>query len=112
LRWSSARRKFSREFKLKVVQAYESGASVASLSREYDIHANLVYKRSEEYRNNPVGAFRGSADADHSTNAPEKRVAELEQMVGRLTMELEFLKKALKRAETILKSNTPNNGTA
>jgi hypothetical protein len=33
-------------------------------------------------------------------------------MVGRLTMELEFLKKALKRAETTMKSNTPNNGTA
>ncbi len=109
---SSTRRKFSKEFKLKVVQAYESGTSVASLTREYDIHANLVYKWTEEYRNNPIGAFRGSADADHSDNASEKRLAELEQMVGRLTMELEFLKKALKGAETIVKSNTPKDGTA
>ncbi len=109
---SSTRRQFSKEFKLKVVQAYETGTSVASLSREHDIHANLVYKWTEEYRNNPVGAFRGSADAERSTNASEKRLAELEQMVGRLTMELEFLKKALKRAETILKSNTPKDGTA
>jgi transposase len=112
IRMSSTRRKFSKEFKLKVVQAYESGTSVACLTREYDIHANLVYKWTEEYRNNPVGAFRGSADADHSNSASEKRIAELEQMVGRLTMELEFLKKALKRAETTMKSNTPNNGTA
>ena len=108
---SSTRRKFSKEFKLKVVQAYESGTSVASLTREYDIHANLVYKWTEEYRNNPVGAFRGSADADDSNNTSEKRLAELEQMVGRLTMELDFLKKALKRAETVLKSNTPKDGT-
>lgn len=105
------RRKFSKELKLKVVQAYESGASVATLTREYDLHANLVYKWTQEYRNNPVGAFRGSDAAEGSNAASEKRIAELEQMVGRLTMELEFLKKALKRAETVLTSKTPSNGT-
>ncbi len=78
---SRTRRKFSKEFKLKIVQAYESGASVASLTREYDIHANLIYKWTAEYRNDPVCAFRGSADADQSNNASEKRITELEQMV-------------------------------
>lgn len=107
---STSRRRFSKDFKLKVVQAYESGSSVAALSRENDIHANLVYKWSQEYRNNPAGAFRGSTDADRSDAVSEKRIAELEQMVGRLSMEVEFLKKALKRAETALTSKIPNNG--
>lgn len=109
---SSTRRRFSKELKLKVVHAYELGSSVASLTREYDIHANLVYKWMQEYRNNPSGAFRGSSDAVSDTQASEKRIAELEQMVGRLTMEAEFLKKALKHAETVLSSKTPTNGTA
>lgn len=108
----STRRRFSKEFKLKVVHAYESGSSVATLSREYDVHANLVYKWTQEYRNNPSGAFRGSSETVSDTQASEKRIAELEQMVGRLTMEVQFLKKALKHAEAVLSSKTPTNGTA
>lgn len=106
----STRRNFTKEFKLKVVHAYESGASVAMVSREYDIHANLVYKWTQEYRNNPSGAFRGSADAQVLDTASRQRIAELEQMVGRLTMENEFLKKALQRANTVLTNKPPKDG--
>lgn len=108
----STRRRFSKAFKLQVVQAFESGASVARLTREYDIHANLVYKWTQEYRNNPAGAFRGSAEIDSVNQASGKRIAELEQMLGRLTLENDFLKKALKRAETVLTNKTPSNGDA
>jgi transposase len=108
----STRRRFTKELKLKVVQAYESGVSVVSLSREYDVRADLIYKWARDYRNNPDGAFRDSADADRSNTASEKRVAELEQMIGRLTMELDFLKKALKHAENALTSKSPGNGKA
>lgn len=107
----SIRRRFTKEFKLNVVQAYESGISVANLSRQYDINGTLIQKWAQEYQNNPTGAFRGSADADKSDTNSEKRVAELEQMIGRLTMELDFLKKTLKHAEDALKSKPPGNGT-
>lgn len=108
----NARRRFSKAFKLNIVQAFESGTSVSRLTREYDIHANLVYKWTQEYRNNPAGAFRGSAETDVVDHASEKRIAELEQMLGRLTLENDFLKKALKRAETVLTNKTPSNGDA
>ena len=99
------RKRFTREFKLKIVQAYESGVSVAELTRQYDIHANLVYKWRQEYQNNPQGAFRGTASETDPSQTPDQRVAELERMIGRLTIENDFLKKALHHAKSILVKN-------
>ena len=108
---SASRRSFTKEFKLKVVQAHESGTSIAELMREFNIHANLVYKWTQEYRNNPSGAFRGSDESTVTNRELEKRVAELEQVLGRMTMENDFLKKALKRAEAASIKKTQNDGT-
>ncbi len=110
---TASRRKFTKEFKLKVIQAYESGTPVVALTRDYDIHANLVYKWTQEYRVNPSGAFRGSdSEVRGTTQAQDKRVAELERVLGRLAAENDFLKKALKRAEEFLASKPAGNGSA
>ena len=95
------RRRFTKAFKLKVVQAYLDGRSVGEIIREFDIHQNLVYKWTQEYQANPTGAFRGSND-DEATETNEQRIAELERTLGRMTLENEFLKKALSHAKTIL----------
>jgi transposase len=102
-----SRRQFTREFKLQVVRAFESGVSVAELTRQFDIHANLVYKWTQEYQNNPEGAFRGTASEADPSQTNEQRIAELERIIGRLTVENDFLKKALRHAKTIL---TESNG--
>lgn len=104
------RRKYTREFKVNIVHAYESGKSVGELTREYDIHANLVYKWAQEYRNNPAGSFRGSGNASEANVVQESRISELERMIGRLTMEMDFLKKALKHAESALVAKSPKDG--
>lgn len=104
------RRKFTKEFKLTVVREFTSGVSAAELTRKYDIHGNLVYKWSQEYRLNPSGAFRSAPSGEHPAT-DEQRIAELERVIGRLTMENEFLKKALKHTETMLVNNKPKNGT-
>ncbi len=96
---SRVRRTFTKEFKLTIVREYESGTSVPELIRKYDIHANLVYKWSQEYRLNPSGAFRSAVDSQ-TVASDDHRVAELERLLGRLTLENDFLKKALKHAET------------
>lgn len=96
------RKRFTREFKLKVVRAYESGTTVAELTRQFDIHANLVYKWTQEYRNNPIGAFHGTASETDNVQTAEQRIAELERIIGRLTVENDFLKKALQHAKTIV----------
>lgn len=96
-----SRRRFSKEFKLKVVHAYLSGGSIGEITRQFDIHANLIYKWAQEYQNNPEGAFRGTV-SENEPESNEQRVAELERLVGRITLENDFLKKALKHAKTIL----------
>lgn len=99
---SVSRRRFTREFKLQVIRAFETGVSVAELIRQYDIHGNLVYKWTQEYRNNPSGAFRGTASETDVPQQAEQRIAELERALGRMTIENDFLKKALRHAEAIL----------
>lgn len=99
---SIARRRFTREFKLQIIRAFETGVSVAELTRQYDIHGNLVYKWTQEYHNNPTGAFRGTVSETDVPQQAEQRIAELERALGRMTVENDFLKKALRHAEAIL----------
>jgi transposase len=102
---SKQRKKFSREFKIKVVEAYESGVSAVELSRQFEIHPNVIYAWTREYRRDPANAF-GSAGTDVRGDS-DKRVAELERMIGRLALENEFLKKALANAKNILSKGNP-----
>ena len=104
---SRDRRRFSREFKIKVVQAYESGVSGVELSRQFELHPNVIYAWSREYRRDPEKAFQDDHDGSHQ--GQEQRIAELERMVGRLSLENDFLKKALSHAKSIL--STPKPGS-
>jgi transposase len=104
---SRERRKFSREFKIKVVQAYESGVSAVELSRQFEIHPNVIYGWSREYRRDPEKAFQ--VDVQDGGQNQDHRIAELERLVGRLSLENDFLKKALSHAKNIL--HTPKPGS-
>jgi transposase len=106
---SKARRKFSRDFKLKVVQAYESGVSAVELSRQFEIHPNVVSNWVRDYRKDPTNAFASDAAQSDSSGSSEQRIAELERMIGRLALENEFLKKALSTAKNILSKDTPGS---
>lgn len=101
-------RRFDKSFKVKVVQAYLGGRPVGEITREYDIHQNLVYKWTQEYEANPTGAFRGSDPGD-PVQTNEQRIAELERSLGRMTLENEFLKKALSHAKSILARQEKEN---
>ena len=104
------RKGFSNEVKLKAVLAYEAGASAANLGREYGCHPNVVHRWVQIYRKSPDTAFRETTPTPQDRTAAEKRIVELEQMVGRMTMEVDFLKKTLKRAESALKNVPPASG--
>ena len=106
---SKERKRFSREFKIKIVEAYQSGVSAVELSRQFEIHPNVIYSWSREYRQDPAHAFESTRGASDSSAADAQRVAELERMIGRLAMENEFLKKALTHAKSIFSKN--NVGT-
>jgi len=85
------RRSFPAEFKAQIVLQLLSGeASQAELCRKHCIKPNLIanWKAAVLERLHTVFEADGVHDADRL------RIAELEQLVGRQTYELEVLKKA------------------
>lgn len=104
---SRERRRFSREFKIRVVQAYDSGVSAVELSRQFEIHPNVIYGWSREYRKDPDKAF--ASDFQGTSESQDQRIAELERLVGRLSLENDFLKKALSHAKNILQTPKPGS---
>jgi transposase len=90
------RRKFTRDFKLQVLAEIAAGKSTAQASREHQVHPSLINRWHKELQQQPKRAFPGNGNS----SCDEARIADLERMVGRLTMENELLKKALLRLET------------
>ena len=90
-----SRRKFSAEFKVQAVRQVEAGASTTAVARRYEIHPTLLTKWRKQLRQDPERAFSGNRNGSDE----EARIAELERMVGRLTMENDLLKKAWARLE-------------
>jgi len=90
------RRQYTAEFKLEVIREYEAGKSSLELSRKHGFHPSLLNRWRKAYQENGrEGLENGSAKKDQQ----EDRIAELERMVGRLTMENDFLKKLLEALE-------------
>jgi transposase-like protein len=89
----SKRREFSAQFKLEtVLEGLGGEKSVAQIGRERDITASLYYKWRDAFSEAAPQIF---ADKHaHGMDDNITRIAELERLVGRLTMELEIAKKA------------------
>lgn len=87
------RRAFSAQFKREtVLEGLRGEKSVAQLCRERDITDSLYYKWWDEFIANAPDLFADKRQKGTDENA--ERIAELERLVGRLTMELEIAKKA------------------
>jgi len=89
-----SRRIFSREFKLAAIEQIESGKSLARVARELEVHENVLRRWKQEIQQNPSRAFSGNGNS-RSLN----READLERKIGQMTLEIDFLKKALQRVE-------------
>jgi transposase len=98
---SLKRRQFSREFKLEIIAEVESGKSIAQVAREHQIHPITIGNWKKEFGEYGGKAFAGNGN----TYKQEARIAELERMIGQLTMENSFLKKALQTFETSKKKS-------
>ena len=85
-----SQRSFSLEFKRQVVQELLSGeSSPAQLCRRHNIGSSLLYHWKRQYS-------RGKFENEPTEEAALKdRVEKLERLVGKLTLENEFLKRGL-----------------
>ena len=87
------RRNFTAKFKAEVVlEALHGETSQAQLCRRHNLSENHVSTWKRQLLEN-VETFFESTDKPSSESA--ERIAELEQLVGRLTLALEIEKKAL-----------------
>jgi transposase len=93
-----SRRKFSAEFKTQVVLHVLSGEkSLAEVCREHQLTAQMVGNWKQQFLAHANRAFEG--------NGEQTRIAELERMVGKLTMELEIAKKATSITNSLVNRN-------
>jgi transposase len=87
------RRQFTRDFKTQVVREVEAGKPIGQVAREYEVHPTQLRRWCQLQQQYAGRAFAGNGRAYRE----EARLAELERMVGQLTMENALLKKALRR---------------
>ena len=97
------RRTFTPEFKARVVIEELTGVkTTAEICRQHQLRAPIVSRWKAEFLKRASEIFA----TQPSRGDEQQRIAELERMVGRLTMELE----AAKKASNILTSHLSRNG--
>jgi transposase-like protein len=92
---AKTRKKYSAEFKLKAVLEILKGEKTASqLAGELEVHPLVLSDWKKHFKENGVQIFEKPGKALKG-KAEEKEKAELFEQIGRLKMELEWLKKKL-----------------
>lgn len=87
------RRTYSPEFELDtVMEGIQGEKSIAQICREREIKDTLYYKWKDHFVSTATTIFEDRRNK--ASQEKEERIAELERMIGKLTMENEILKKA------------------
>ena len=103
------------EFKRAAVALMAPGVKVSALARELGVCRQRLYEWREALRlgddqlrrpGRPKRSVEPPAQADDLAGA-QKRVAELERLLGQQQLELDFFKQALRQVEALRR---PNNG--
>jgi transposase len=88
---------YSRDLKITAMRALDAGSRTSEIARKYQLSPKLLERWRGEWRAKGELAFPGlgrrGVDAPGLDEA--RRIAELERKIGQLTMENDFLKKAL-----------------
>jgi transposase-like protein len=111
------RRQFSRGFKVAAIKRVLDGEPMAAVARELNIGVELLWRwekryseKGEEYllgigQNSPGVVV--NREASH-----QRRIAELERLVGRQQLEIRFLDEALRQVEELRQPKNGNGGAA
>ena len=92
----ATRRQFSADFKAKVVLEVISGRkSAAEVCREYQLKPTMFASWKKRFLASAPQVF----EREHAEDPAEARIADLERLVGKLTLELDLAKKAFRLSE-------------
>ena len=88
---------YSRDLKIAAMRALDAGSTTGEIARRYQLSPHLLERWRGEWRAKGDLAFPGIGRSGVAVPAVEeaRRIAELERKIGQLTMENDFLKKAL-----------------
>lgn len=115
---TNERRRFSREFKLSLIDRLEAGESGTALALESGVKRTIIYRWRDAWRQGGEAALRGKPGPPTKAETLEielargvaakagdlkearRQIAELERKVGQQALDLDFFKGALRRIET------------
>ena len=105
-------RRFSPEFKLKVLERIRSGEVLSVVAEELGVHRQLLYKWRDSLRRgggkfprrgppkrSEVLARQAAAAEGDALEAAHRKIAELERKVGQQALDLDFFQQTLRRFE-------------
>lgn len=89
------RRKFSADFKTKVVlEALKEHSTMEELARKYELHPNQIHTWKKEFLSKASSVF--SSDAEKEDKKQQEEVMEkLYAQIGQQKVEIDWLKKKL-----------------
>jgi transposase-like protein len=91
-----SRRVYSREMKIAAMREIDNGRTLAEVARQLQLSPHLLDRWRSEWRAKGELAFPGVGRGNAGPAFSDvQRIAELERKIGQLTMENDFLKKAL-----------------
>ena len=90
------RQQYSRELKIAAMREIEAGKGITEVARMFQVSPKRLETWKGEWRAKGELAFPGNASRPQS-KLDADRIALLERKIGQQAMEIEFLKKALRR---------------
>ena len=113
------KRRFSPEFKIAAVRRVNEGESPHSVARDLDVNAPLLWRwrkqvaQQSESGLKGIGRPKGGKVRAEATEARyQRRIAELERLVGRQQMEIGFLDRALRQVEELRQEKNDDGAAA
>ena len=90
------RRKFSADFKAKVVlEALKEQSTMEELARKYELHPNQIHIWKKEFLNKASSVFSSGENLSEDRKRQEEVLEKLYAQIGQQKVEIDWLKKKL-----------------
>jgi len=115
---ANGKRLFSREFKVAAVRRVLDGEAIGKVARDLEIDMPLLWRWKKrviecgEDHLYDVGARPGQRREQAKKTGQERRIAELERLVGRQQAEIGFLDRALRQVEELRQEKSDDGAAA
>lgn len=90
------RRKFSADFKTKVVlESLKERSTIEELARKYELHPNQISIWKKDFLTNASRVFAAGAEHSEDKKKQEEKLEKLYAQIGQQKVEIDWLKKNL-----------------